>query len=184
MKATKIIICLVLCGQLVYSQSDSIPPRANRPVCVRTKSLTLTKLKKTHPFDKTAKVQLVSFKPAYESIPMSFGTIDTTKFIETKTINRKEENDLIDILYNYNFDPKVNKEDIVLDVAICYEPRNAVLFKNGKNEIISYLEICFECNRHKEADDLHLSEFCEGKYTLLKNYFSRIGIKFGVTELN
>jgi hypothetical protein len=112
---------------------------------------------------------------------MANGTIDTTKFIETKTLKHKDENGLIDILYNYNFDPKVNRNSIVLELMMCYEPRNAVLFKNSKNEIVSYMEICFECLRHKESSNLHLGEFCEGKYTLLKNYFGRMGIKFGVT---
>ncbi|MGC4022966.1 MAG: hypothetical protein QM734_13995 [Cyclobacteriaceae bacterium] len=101
---------------------------------------------------------------------------------ETKTLNRKEENGLIDILYNYNFDPKVNPNSIVLDVAMCYMPRNAIIFRNKTNEIITYLEICFECLRYvNPKNDLNIV-FCQGKYDRLKDYLGQLGIKFGVTE--
>ena len=183
MKTILITIGLILGGQLLHAQ-DSIPPMPRLGCCVKTKSLTLTDLKKTHPFDKTNKIQVVSFKPdlTNESPPTKDGTIDTTQFIETKTLNRKEENGLIDILYNYNFDPKVNKDSIVLEVMMCYEPRNAVIFRNKSNEIITWLEICFECLRaYSQRNDLHIV-FCQDKYDRLKNYFGQLGIKFGVTE--
>lgn len=113
---------------------------------------------------------------------MKDGTIDTTQFIETKTLNRKEENGLIDILYNYNFDPKVNRDSIILEVAMCYMPRNAVIFRGKTNEIITYLAVCFECLRQENPrKDLNIV-FCRDKYDRLKNYFGQLGIKFGVTE--
>jgi len=182
MKITAITIGFILSGQLLYSQSRT-SPIANG-YCVKTKSLTRTDLKKTHPFDKATKIQIVSFKPdlEQESLPMKNGTIDTTQFIEIKALNLKEENRLIDILYNYNFDPKVNPDSIILEVAMCYMPRNAVIFRNKANEIITYLEICFECLRYENPKkDLNIV-FCQDKYDRLKNYFGQMGIKFGVTE--
>lgn len=141
MKTILMTIGLVLGGQLLYSQ-PGIPLRNGN--CVKTKSLTRSDLEKTHPFDKATKIQLVSFKPdlANESPPMKNGMIDTTKFIETKTLNTKEESSLIDILYNYNFDPKISPDSIDLIVRNCYMPRNAVIFRDKANEIITYLEIC------------------------------------------
>ncbi|GHN03202.1 hypothetical protein WSM22_46910 [Cytophagales bacterium WSM2-2] len=182
MKITLTLLCIVLVEQLAYSQSQP-SSEPHFAYCVKTKSLTRTKLKNTYPFDRTKKIQLVSFKPDYESGPMKNGTLDSTKFIESKTLRRKDENNLVDILYNYNFDPKVNKDSIVTEAMMCYEPRNAVLFKNNKNEIVAYLEICFECLRHKESEGLLLGEFCQDKYSRLKDFFGQIGIKYGLTEL-
>lgn len=113
---------------------------------------------------------------------MSNGKIDTTQFIETRTLNGKEEDGLVDILYNYNFDPKVNKDSIILEEMMCYMPRNAVVFRNKSNEIITYLEICFECLRfNNPRKDLNIV-FCQDKYDRLKNYFGQLGIKFGTSE--
>ncbi|MGC4022967.1 MAG: hypothetical protein QM734_14000 [Cyclobacteriaceae bacterium] len=83
MKTLVITIGFVLGGQLLYSQSDSIPPGPRLGYCIKTKSLTRTDLKKTHPFDKATKIQVVSFKPdlTNETPPMKDGTIDTTQFI-------------------------------------------------------------------------------------------------------
>lgn len=172
--------CL-LCTQFVYSQSGT-PSIPHLAYCVKTGSLKRNDLKSTFPFDKTTKIQLVSFKPENESMPMTDGSVDTIKFIEIKALKRKQEDKLIDILYNYNFDPKVSRDSIVLKEMVCYEPRNAVIFKNSQNEIVSYLEICFECLKHRQPSDLHLDDFCQDKYSLLKGLFEQVGIKFGITE--
>src|SRR5258706_15963109 len=182
MKSLILPLGCLLCGHLLYSQLET-PPMPRLAYCVKTKSLKRADLKNTFPFNKTTKIQLVSFKPDYESMPMKNGSIDTTTFIETKTLKRKEEDRLINILYNYNFDPKVNKDSIVLETMVCYEPRNAVIFKNKQNEIISYFEICFQCLQHRKPSDFRTGDFCQNKYSLLKTYFGQMGIKFGITEL-
>lgn len=179
MKTLPIIFVWLLCAQWTYSQSGT-PPIPRSAYCVRTKSLARKDLKNEFPFNKATKIQFVSFKPDKESMPMIDGVIDTAKFIEVKTLKRKQEDKLIDILYNYNFDPKISRDSIVLEEMVCYEPRNAIIFKNERKEIVSYLEICFECLKHRRPSDLHLGDFCQDKYALLKSYFEQMGIKFGI----
>lgn len=183
-KVIMILIPFVLWEQLLFCQSFLSRSPGYLSYCVKSKTLKPGDLNKIYPFNKNIKIELVSFKPDYESIPKKNGQIDTTKFIETKTLSHQEEEELIDILYNYNYDPKVNRDSIIGEINICYEPRNAILFRNKKNKIITYLEICFECLQYRKPKRLKIGDFCQEKFDLLKDHFKRVGIKFGTIELD
>lgn len=66
-------------------------------------------------------------------------------------------------------------------VAACYEPRNLILFRNKKNQIIAYDEFCFECVGTRESENLiDFQKFCLSD---MKQLFKNFGIKyFGETE--
>ena len=56
----------------------------------------------------------------------------------------------------------------------------------GKNNIIiSYIEICFECEAIRTSETkLNLGEYCSEKYDLIKSIFQEKNIKYGITEFN
>ncbi|HLP54176.1 MAG TPA: hypothetical protein VK151_04070 [Fluviicola sp.] len=65
-------------------------------------------------------------------------------------------------------------------LSACYAPRNGIIFYSKSGEIVSYLELCFECNMNASsgiplADPL--INFSAEKYQQLKNLFNEIGMK-------
>jgi hypothetical protein len=64
--------------------------------------------------------------------------IDVERFKTIVEINSEDVSDLLTAIYQ----PKTEFE-----VGACYEPRHSVVFYNNQNEIIGYIEICFECSQ-------------------------------------
>lgn len=163
--------------------------------CVK-KSVPFRKLKKMLPFSDAVKVKVVSFKPKLGQkgeyvfeIPKTNNQIDTTQFHESHTLNLLEEQELLDILMNYNYSQKA--EAISSTRSTCdYFPRNAILFCDTKGNIIAYIEICFQCSiyelypeRHTFPKSLRVGEFCGNKWNMVKELFFKSGLKFGVIEI-
>lgn len=61
--------------------------------------------------------------------------------------------------------------------TLCYSPRNAILFYNELGEVISYLEICFECDHIKWWNNFGLIGFTTDQYDKLESFFNKNGIK-------
>ena len=151
--------------------------------CVKSKSLKKADLIKTFPFERTEKIQLVSFGPGYtESIPIKDGKVDTLSFKETKKLDSQQEEKLIDILFNYTFNTDVYDDSIPQEVMMCYNPRNAILFKDKHNYIVAYIEICFECLQYKKSTNINIGDFCHDKFGMLKTFFRKNKVMFGTTE--
>lgn len=62
-------------------------------------------------------------------------------------------------------------------ITLCYSPRNAILFYNEMGEVISYLEICFECDHIRWWNNFGLIGFTSDQYDKLESYFSKNGLK-------
>jgi hypothetical protein len=64
--------------------------------------------------------------------------------------------------------------------TLCYSPRNGIVFYSKNGEIISYLELCFECNMRRNSG-IPLADpqinFSDEKYQKLKNLFNESGMK-------
>lgn len=105
------------------------------------------------------------------------GRIATSKMKEDVKLKSDFENRLIDILFNYDYDPKFGG---VIETYrnLCYIPRNGILFIDSQNEVIGYIEICFECQREEiKVDSNHIGGFCNKKFAMLKDLFKDSGIK-------
>jgi hypothetical protein len=160
--------------------------------CGKKGRLTISEIKKRFPFDKTYTIKLVSFKHEFSvmqesdtieiplsepEIPKTNGTVDLTKMFESKTLDRKLTNKLLDILVNYD------NEDRVSEVAFCYEPRNGIVFVDKTDKVIGFVEICFDCLRYKiEPSTLTVSNFCTQKFEALKSIFKESGISYGMVR--
>ena len=100
-----------------------------------------------------------------------------------------QEKELLDVLLNYNFSPKT-KSFFTTRATCDYSPRNAILFCDNSRNIIAYIEICFECSiyelypsRDIFPKNLRVGEFCGNKWEMVKDFFIKSGLKFGVMEI-
>ena len=100
---------------------------------------------------------------------------------EIVDVSTAQTDTIADILYNtchrwskWEFAP-----------AMCYIPRNAILFLDSAGEIFAFIEICFECERMRlSSKEIFLDEYiCDYTYTGLRTFFSRLGLKTSATEL-
>lgn len=70
--------------------------------------------------------------------------------------------------------PEINTE------TLCYMPRNGLIFYSTTGKIISYLELCFECNMRRNSG-IPLTDpqinFSDEKYQKLKSLFNDVGMK-------
>ena len=160
--------------------------------CGKKKKLTISDIKKKAPFNKTQTIKLVSFKhkhqvmqesdtvaiPIYEpEIPKTNGTVDLTKMFETKTLDRKLSDKLLNVLVNYD------NEERESDVAFCYEPRNGIVFIGKADKVIGFVEICFDCLGYKvEPSTSTVANFCSEKFEALKSIFKEAGISYGTVR--
>ena len=100
------------------------------------------------------------------SILNSFGEIvDEATLVKRWT--KKEINDLDLIL------TKVSTRDMPLIESECFYPRDAILFKK-KDQIIGYVEICFECSRIKFDPEIEVL-MTEVNYLKLGTFMKGIG---------
>jgi hypothetical protein len=64
--------------------------------------------------------------------------------------------------------------------TLCYMPRNGIILYSKSGVIISYLELCFECNMRRNSG-IPLADpqinFSDEKYRKLKSFFNESGMK-------
>ncbi|RYU90112.1 hypothetical protein EWM62_11255 [Mucilaginibacter terrigena] len=174
--------------------------------CFNSHEYSAIKRRSFFPFGNASSIKLISFKaynypnpPVYNEEGKDADTVENDrmqlltpvtkdryylnlkKVKEIKQVSRAGIDLLTDILFNIGYTP-VKKLDLEIadPGAKCYEPRNAVLFLDGKGNITQYLEICFECRHHYwSSSKVGYIEYCEDKYELLRRYFLAQGIKYG-----
>lgn len=153
----------------------------------------ISEIKKSFPYNKTETIKLVSFKYDYPAVKESDttqveiqayqpetrridGQIDMTKMFEVNTLDERGEENLMNILMNYDH------QDIS-EVAFCYAPRNGIVFLDKDQRIIGYIEICFECLRFKtEPSNVTISTLFPDEFKALKTFFKGAGIIHGTDD--
>ncbi|MDR6967521.1 hypothetical protein J2X31_001532 [Flavobacterium arsenatis] len=168
------------------------------------------------PFSEAKKVLLISFISTDGSnilvldddtrIPLDTTNIDKYEvkylksftFYQNKAIKKyfaqeivEIDKNQIDILSNLMFNYKIKKlPKLTVESPMgCYIPRNAILFLDGNDNVISNLEICFECLQAYlfpdpyNTNELANKESCYGRIDLLKAFFDKNGIKLGIEKL-
>jgi hypothetical protein len=176
--------------------------------CFHQNKYSATQRRAFFPFSTADTIKLISFEAPYtpndsiyedngkliivppiikDSIPLispmaknSFA-LNSRKVKEIKTLTIAGVNSLTNILYNYGYTPVKNLGLEIADPgANCYDPRNAILFIDGKGKVTQYLEICFGCQHHfwssSKVTDI---EYCDNKYELLRKYFIAQGVRYG-----
>jgi len=149
--------------------------------CGNTNKYKTEEIKKLDLYRETAVVKLGAFKVA-DHLPLKNGDVNTDAFFELKTLNDADKDDIFEILVNYDFSV-TDIKSIKKTVVFCYDPRNAILFFDAKGQVIAYVELCFECWGYKtQPSALKVGEFCDQKFEVLRDLFSKNGITYGITN--
>jgi len=177
-KATFIIAILVL-GQWIDVRSQ------DWNYCGNKKKMRIERIRTLFPFKRSATINLVSFKREspedFRETPKTNGQVDLSKLYENVILEDKLKDELLDILVNYNRDPK--NKNIPAKSALCYEPRNAILFLDKDKKVIAYIELCFDCAQYLErSGKMKIGEFCDEKFKRIKDIFERSGITYGLID--
>ena len=113
----------------------------------------------------------------------------------TKKDNKYSKDLVVD--YKLNFDSTNVKERVVLNSVLktellellsqdsckveelpadCYMPRHMILFRDKKNRIIGYKELCLSCRGFRESKNLEkYNGFC---FSQMEELFKKAGIKY------
>ena len=196
----KIVVTITLIASFKFSSAQSKhnsgPPnlfnekekslQVENANCVHTSNFPLYKRVHFYPFEKAMHVQLVSYKTRdsgylYAKLPMKHHKVDYSRLKEVISLSKKQIESLTDILYNYGF----KGDDHFITHMMCYDPRNAILFVDSTGKAFAFLEICFECHDYRvSSKSIKTGDFCEQKYDLLKAFFRKVGISYGVKSNN
>lgn len=137
---------------------------------------------KIYPFSKASKVKLISFDTE-KFIPRKMKDVDAFKFKESTVLASNETDELTDILYNVGYNPNIKTDFRIEDNYGCYNPQNGILFLNADGKVFDYIEICFECQRTQTTSKkINEGTFCNQKFSLLKDFFLKVGIKHGTVS--
>jgi hypothetical protein len=150
--------------------------------CGNRKRKGVKEIKKQFPYSELQAIKVVSFKPAKtdsvfveREIPKSNGKIDLRKMFEVKTLDPELTGKMLDILINYN------NGNGVMEVMMCYEPRNGIVFVGKSDNILGYIEICFDCQQYKiEPRTMVIGDFCSEKMDAIQGIMQKAGIKYGM----
>lgn len=170
---------------------------------------------KMFPFNETEKVLLISFISTDGSfllkltddiiVPIDSTNIDKygIKYLKKFTFYQKNvlknyfakeiteiDKTQIDLLSNllFNYTIKSRKKVKGGKDIKCYTPRNAILFLDQNDKIISNLEICFECYKaylfpdSYKINELVSQENCYERMEILRTFFKNNNIKHGVEK--
>ncbi|WP_344817391.1 hypothetical protein [Flavobacterium cheonanense] len=175
---------------------------------------TVEERRATFPFSDAKKVLLVAFPNPINSIVevdgvlitndslklinMHFNIIKSFELPERKNkyyateivqLNQNQIDSLSNILINYKLKKDKFKEHSIF-ASGCYTPRNAILFLDANDKILSYIEICFECHRFIQMPketiiNFNLFSMLEESFKmidLIKEFMKTNGLKYGVLE--
>jgi hypothetical protein len=150
----------------------------------RRKKTSVDAIRKLNFYSEVASIKLTSFRPLYDSshgshvyeMPNTNGKPNLALMTENISLHKTLENLLLDILVNYDY--KTNGE---VEVTMCYDPRNAIVFLGKDEKIIGYIEICFECHDfRRQGNNIKLGAFCDEKFEMLRQIFMAAGVKYGM----
>jgi hypothetical protein len=107
---------------------------------------------------------------------------------EVYELNSKEVNELSNLVLNFRINKK--SSPLIEETPGCYEPRNAILFLDVNENIISRFEICFACNGIYQLPNETIKDFsllphigtCSEIFNHYKKIFRNGGIKYGIDE--
>jgi hypothetical protein len=167
---------------------------------------TVAERNKVFPFNRAKKVVLISYlgevdgylkKGDTKDFNEANGIIKTEnitignhkvsyKVREEIVIGRKSIDELSNIMVNYTLKHKP-KGMLLISEAACYTPRNSILFLDEKDEVICNFEICFECFRTSMYPDSDINNYsqieeCYPRFELLKDFFRKNGVKYGLED--
>lgn len=171
--------------------------------CGKKSHLSFASRIKHYPFNLSAQIQMISFEGfvkitdngefnIFGANTIMFNGLDSigirvAEMKEIRTLTLQQIDSLTDILYNYGIIEKLLYRNSIgarvmsWSASGCYEPRNAILFRDAGGRVMAFIEICFKCQNSRESSPkISLGEMCEQKLDMLKALFRQTGIKYGI----
>lgn len=204
MKSVLPIIAFLLFVNYGFSQKKS------KVECGYFGKMTVEQRNAAFPFNQAKKVVLVAYSPNGVHIDedgndIKLDSLAVSKFAkvievvdlpsknlnyivtEKVALNQIQIEELSNLMLNYKI-KKVSKGGLLVSPVGCYEPRNAIIFYDKGEKIVSYVEICFECHQFVQQPTetiqhfnvLGMVEECGQMIELFKDFFKKSGIHYGV----
>lgn len=99
---------------------------------------------------------------------------DKSRFEDYVELNSSQKDELTNLIFNYGYLKDVN----VRMSSGCYMPNNAILFLDKDDNLLEYIEICFDCNAFRSSNkEIDLGDECMQKMNLLNEFFLKSGVK-------
>lgn len=182
MKLSLLIVIIIL-GVTSAALGQKIPVPKRQGVnenCYYKAKYSAEKRLSFYPFSISDSIVLVSFRHHENNYPIHEDSVVVDSLIEIKQLNKHEIDQLTDILYN-NFYIKPGN---IGSLALCFDPRNAILFFKG-GKLKESIIICFHCSRYKTSSKKYslLGAECNQKLEKIRAFFIAKGISVG-TDLS
>lgn len=114
------------------------------------------------------KVVIVSYKGMKSLIYSKPSGFKQSDFENRQTLKGGKKNKIIDLVYS----DKVGGLQ-----GVCYNPRNAIILYNPEDEVIGFIEVCFECITMKSESDIpKMSQLSDEGFTELKAVFEKYAL--------
>jgi hypothetical protein len=189
-RSFKILLLVLFLHNISYSQDKS------NVECGFFGNKTVEERNSIFPFSEAEKVLLISYPSTnirklskidsvslsqFYNIEKEFIFHDSLKskvFYATKVAQLKVYaiNELSNLMFNYDYRLINEDEPKNISYILCYIPRNAILFLDKNEKVISVIEICFECYKYylfpksEEFKDV-LGLECDESINYFKNLF-------------
>ena len=153
--------------------------------CVKQEKLTVYERNKIYPYNVSNKIILATYlqkengvmggemQAYFSSLKEDRNLFDKKRFNEFIYLNDNQKNELTEIIFNYGYKKNIN---IGINSG-CYMPNNAILFLDKDDNLLEFIEICFDCNQFRTSNEkITLGDKCMQKMNLLDNFFLKSGI--------
>lgn len=152
--------------------------------CIYQNKFTTDQRRKIYPFNIIDSIALISFKHddsyyARNFTKVNYDLIIRDSIFEYQRLDSGNIDTLTDILFNNMLAPIPKEYSRVGTVSQCFIPHNAILFYKDGIPIENIL-ICFKCENYRLSAKLKFKDDCSGKTELLKHFFEKNKINFGV----
>jgi len=188
------LLFFLLCSLSLFSQrkKNLFDKELDKLNCRKIDKVNSTDLAKIYPFNLSSKIIFISYQNKLPGIlggelmkyldelpDKKIDMVVLSNFKEFVILNESQKFSLLDLIYNYGYKAKPT----VGEGTKCYLPQNAILFVGPDEKLISFLELCFGCNKFRTNNEkITLGEECSQKYNLLKLLFKDNGILYGTVE--
>ncbi|MGC3945566.1 MAG: hypothetical protein QM762_13785 [Chryseolinea sp.] len=183
MKVALIIGLLSVCIR-VSAQSEDFP---------ELQKYSVQDIHTRFPFDQVKKIILVSYgvdasKGDKDNLgdepkrfPLKGEQIAFDEMDDVVAIPKEKIDTVADILFNTCY----RWRETEYTPAMCFLPRNAIIFTDVNGKAICYIEVCFECNRMRPSDKrVEIEkEICDNTLDKLESFFLKSGLRTGIKKV-
>lgn len=187
MKSIIILFLLATISCLGQKTKSNKRPKINidDSSCVWRDKMSFNQRSEMYPYNVSEKVVLATYLQQkdgvvggemmsyFNSLKENRSLFDKTRFKDYVEINSSQVGELTNIIFNYGY----KKDNGLRGMSGCYMPNNAILFLDKDDNLLEFIEICFDCGSFRASKEaINLGEDCDAKMNLLSEFFISSGI--------